>query len=147
MRLAIATTLSVLLGAVCSVPGLAQPVPIELGRNFSLRPGESAPMRGEELRVGFEGVKNDSRCPKGEQCVWAGDATVWVWLQRGSGPRGMHELHAAEGPGQTLQVFGHDLRLVGLAPGPVTGKAIAKGDYVLTLRLSQSSASESDPSR
>ncbi|MDC8770229.1 hypothetical protein [Roseateles albus] len=123
----------------------ARPAQIELGTQFSLKAGDFAQM-GEALkgtavldraglRIGFEGVSADSRCPKGEQCIWAGDATVRVWLQQGTGPKELRELNAAEGLAQTAYAYGYALRLLSLAPYPVSGKAIAASDYVLTLKL------------
>ena len=144
MRLAAATIVASLAWTACSMAGPARPVHIEPGKNFSLRTGESAQAHDDALRVGFEGVTADSRCPKGEQCVWAGDATARVWLQHGSGPRETRELHAAPGAAQAVRVLDHELRLVRLDPYPVTGKPIAKADYVATLTLSRSSAAESD---
>ncbi|MCV2360725.1 hypothetical protein LNV08_17270 [Paucibacter sp. TC2R-5] len=149
----LAVTLSALLafaslaGSACSMDKSARPAQIELGQSFSLRPGEvvqaTDALEGSAgtatewagLRIGFEGVSADSRCPKGEQCMWAGDATVRVWLQQGTGPKELRELNAAEGPAQTAYAYGYALRLLSLAPYPVSGKPIAAGDYVLTLKL------------
>lgn len=117
---------------------------IEFGRNFSLRTGESAPTREAALRVGFDGVTADSRCPKGDRCVVAGDATTRVWVQQGSGPREMLDLHAASGAAQAMTVPGYELRLVRLDPYPVSGRSIASGNYTATLMLSRSATADSD---
>lgn len=117
---------------------------IEQGQDFSLRTGESAQTRDGALRIGFDGVTADSRCPKGEQCIVAGDATARVWLQRGSGPKETRELHTATGTTQSVRVLDQVVRLVRLDPFPVTGKAIPKTDYVATLRLGRNGADESD---
>lgn len=47
-----------------------------LGAPFRLSPGESVSVEGEPLRVRFERVKSDVRCPVTVQCIWAGAATV-----------------------------------------------------------------------
>ena len=143
MRLA-ATFVALLAVTGCGMADSAQQGYIELGRNFSLRAGESAPTREAALRVGFDGVTADSRCPKGERCVSAGDATTRVWVQQGSGPREMLDLHAASGAAQAMSVPGYELRLVRLDPYPVSGKSIASGDYTATLMLSRSATAESD---
>lgn len=144
MKLAVATVAALLAWAACSTAGLALPLQFELGKNFSLKAGESAQASDPALRVGFVGVVQDSRCPKGEQCVWAGDATLQVWVERGAGPRVVRELHATPGAAQTVRVLDYGLRLVRLDPQAVTGKVIAQGDYVATLMLSRDSATESD---
>jgi len=143
LRLAAATFVASLVLIGCGVAATAQPVVIELGRNFSLRTGESAATREAALRVGFDGVTADSRCPKGEKCIWAGDATTRVWIQQGSGPRETRDLHAALGAVQAMSVPGYELRLVRLDPYPVSGKPIESRDYTATLMLSRNSAVES----
>ncbi len=136
-KLAAALLVCPLTWAACTHAG---PVPaplVELGQSFSLRVGESARTAGS-LQVGFESVSNDSRCPKGVQCVWAGDAILKVWLQQGSGPRTAHELHAGPGFSPSVVALGHELRLVRLEPFPVANRVIVQSDYVATLSLQHS---------
>jgi hypothetical protein len=144
MRLAAVTIVASLAWTACSMAGPAQQARFEFGKDFSLRAGEFAQAADGALRIGFEGVTADSRCPKGEQCVWAGDAIARVWLQQGSGPRQPRELHTAMGAARVASALGHDLRLVRLDPFPVAGKVIAKPDYVATLTLSRNSTTESE---
>ena len=120
----------------CSMTEPARPVQVEVGKSFSLRAGETARAVEPALLIGFEAVTSDSRCPKGERCIVAGDATVRVWVQQGSGPRQTRELHVAPGAEQALPVSGHELRLIGLEPAAVSGRPIAKADYVATFTLS-----------
>jgi len=49
-------------------------VQADLGEEFSLSIGQSAVIAGEDLSIRFEEVVEDSRCPKGVQCVWEGRA-------------------------------------------------------------------------
>ena len=133
MRSAIATIVALLACSACSSASSASPVRAGPGQPFSLRVGESARTDDGALVIGFEGVTADSRCPKGEQCVWAGDATVRVWLQQAGGPRLTRELHTASNPPHAESAPSHGLRLVRLDPLPITGKAIAQGDYIATL--------------
>ncbi len=114
------------------------------GQDFSLRAGESAQTRDGALRIGFDGVTADSRCPKGEQCIRAGDANALVWIQQGSGPKEKRELRTAPDAAQSVRVLDHFIRLVRLDPIAVTGKAIAKSEYVATLRLSRTSPNEAE---
>ena len=138
MRFAATTLALSLCWAACSVAAPDQPLLIEAGKSVSLRVGESAQTRDGEWRIGFEGVSADSRCPEGVQCVWAGDATVRVWLQRRAGPRELHELHTAARAASGASAPGSDgrrLRLMRLDPSPVASKPVAPGDYVVTLTL------------
>ena len=69
------TRLVALLAAVagCSGPGGLEAVQ---GVPFALEAGESARADGHEVR--FIEVVEDSRCPDGAECVWAGKARVRV---------------------------------------------------------------------
>jgi hypothetical protein len=134
-------------GVACTDWGVAeavQPATIVPGKNFSLQPGEIAQTPDGAWRVGFESVTADSRCPKGERCVWAGDATVRIWLQRGAGAKQTHELQAAVRAAQAVRVPDQELRLVRLDPYPVSGKVIAREAYVATLTLIRTTSSEPD---
>ena len=137
MRLAAATIVasSILLWTACSLADPARPANIEPGKTFSLRVGESVRSDDGVLQIGFVGVAVDSRCPKGEQCIWAGSATIRVWLQQAGGPRLTRELHTASKAPQVEKLSGMDLRLVRLDPHPISGRAIAQGDYIATLAL------------
>lgn len=144
MRLAIAMMVSTLAWTGCGAAGTAPTIAIEPEKDFSLKVGDVAQLAGGALQIGMEGVTADSRCPKGEQCVWAGDATVRIWLRQGSGPKEVRDLHAAPGAVQAVRVLEHGLALVRLDPLPVTGRAIAGNAYVATLRLSRNSPVISD---
>jgi hypothetical protein len=139
-RLAAANVLASVAWTACSASGPAPPPAVELGRSFSLRVGESVQTRDARLRVGVEAVLADSRCPKGEQCVWAGDATARVWVQNAAGARETRELHTAANAAQSARVAGHELHLLRLDPVPVSGRALVPGDYVLTLELRRGTA-------
>lgn len=108
-----------------------------LGEGFTLRVGESASIEGASLQVGFLEVANDSRCPKGERCVWEGDATVRIWVQRGAGAKEKRDLHTSGKAQDSADDSGHEVRLLRLAPEPVSGRTIEQRDYVATLQVSR----------
>jgi hypothetical protein len=47
-----------------------------LGKPFTLKVGEHASVDGVSIRVGFDSVTADSRCPMGAMCIRAGEAVV-----------------------------------------------------------------------
>jgi hypothetical protein len=129
-------------GVTAAPPGSpAARLAIDAGQPFQLQPGQVAAVAaggasaGDGLRVGFDGVGSDSRCPKGEQCVWAGDATLRVWLQARGGPRHDGEVHTAQGRARSFTAAGHTLQLVRLDPAPISGRALAASDYLATFTL------------
>jgi hypothetical protein len=148
MKIAAVTVLTACFGTACSVAGPHQPLPlpqaqslrVAMGSVFKLPVGGSAQIEGTALQVGFDAVTSDSRCPKGEQCVWAGDAAVRVWLQDGAQPRLLLTLHLSTDPGPIGRALGHQVRLLRLEPDPVSGKPIAPAAYVATLTLTTGAA-------
>ena len=130
-----ASTILLSLGYVACGSAVSEPQPlrIEPGQSISLRPGQVALAADGGLRFGFEAVTSDSRCPKNVQCVWAGDATVRIWVQRGAGAREVRDLHVATG--STREPPDPGVRLVRLDPVPFAGKTLEPRDYVATLAL------------
>lgn len=141
MRLAAVMIVACLGWTACSAANPSHPVTIEPGRPFSLRAGESAATRDKSVQVGFDGVTADSRCAIGEQCIVAGDAVVRVWLQRGAEPRQTRELRL------TPIARDNELRLERLDPARVSGRPIARADYIATLWLTSGPAAAADADR
>ncbi len=143
MKTLVALIAAALLCGACSTTGAVGAQAVEPERPFDLRPGGTARMADARLLLGFDGVTADSRCPKGEQCFSAGDATVRVWWQRDGAPRETHDLHLA-GRGGTALLGGLELRLVALAPVRLAGQPIPPRDYVATFVLSRHPTAEVD---
>jgi hypothetical protein len=116
---------------------------VALGQRFSLKIGESAQVEGEGLAIGFESVVTDSRCPKGEQCIREGEATIRVWLRKAPGARETQELEvSSEDSGLSYQ--GYELRALRLDPYPISGKAVERTQYSALLELARGSSPPSD---
>lgn len=141
MKRTATTLLASLLWTACSTAQPEQTMRVTIGRPFTLTVGAVAQLDNSEVRVGFTGVSSDSRCPKGEQCVWAGDAVVQVWMHRGSDPRQLLVLHTAPSAAQAAQALGHELRLLGVTPEAVAARPIRPADYGVTLKLSLAAGS------
>lgn len=55
-------------------------IEVELDTEFSLSIGEEAVIESEDLRIRFESVIEDSRCPLNVQCIWEGRASYTLGL-------------------------------------------------------------------
>jgi Zn finger protein HypA/HybF involved in hydrogenase expression len=133
-----------LVPAAGSMAGSSQPHKAALGARFTLRIGESAQIEAEALQIAFEDVPTDSRCPRGEQCIREGDATVRLRLQKAPGPGERLELRTAPKEQSAMRFLSYEVRLVRLDPYPVSGRPIARGDYVATLELTRGSTAAPD---
>ena len=109
----------------------------ELEKSFQVRLGHSAMVTGVALVIGFEAVTSDSRCPKGEVCVWEGDATVRIWLQPGAGAKDVRDLHTSSKQSSAANFGEWSVRLLALDPYPVTGRMVQQADYVVTLLVTE----------
>jgi hypothetical protein len=118
----------------CNSP--TEPQAAKLDQGFTLMPGGAVAF-DDGLQVGFDQVISDSRCPRGAQCIVAGDATVRVWLAKAPAERENRELKTTPGAAQTT--YGaYTIALVTLTPSPEVGGTIRPTDYAATLTVSHS---------
>lgn len=114
-----------------AIPATAASSSVSLDTPFELRAGQTAVVSGEALSVTFESVPEDSRCPTGVQCVWAGNAVVRVVLSQGGKAAGV-ELNTNLEP-KTATYLNYTIELVSLAPYPsAKGGPIAQSQYRAT---------------
>ena len=100
---------------------------------LTLAPGQAAAVDAGALRVRFDGVQNDSRCPADVACIQAGDAVVGITLIAADRSQQRYELHTT---GATAVVHtGLTIALETLDPRPVSSRSIRPADYRLTLRV------------
>lgn len=144
---------SILLGLICLIliqPFLAActgaPAGIEadLGQEFLLPIGQEARITGEDLRISFEDVIEDSRCPLNVTCVWEGRAGILVQLTYDDTT---HKVVLNE-PGLTgnaVDMFRDYSITFHLKPYPGEAENISKKDYYLQLTVSKQQQSSFSP--
>jgi hypothetical protein len=113
---------------------------VKLGEPFELRAGEKVSIDGGELLLTFV-VTQDSRCPKGEQCIVAGKARVSFEAAPRKGEPVTFELETGGSASESseMDVSGFRISLRGLDPYPVSGRPIPAQDYVAKLSVGSSS--------
>ena len=118
----------VLLVAGCSSP--TRPDRVPKGEPFNLRIGESA-LTTDDVRIRFDTVRSDSRCPMDALCVRAGEAVIALTVsRRGEIPVG-RELDTT--PARSTTTFlNFTITLSSLQPYPRSDRQIQPGDYVAT---------------
>lgn len=114
---------------------------VSLDKPFLLAPGESASVAGEDLTVRFVGVINDSRCPEGAVCIWAGEVSCTLEITSGEivNTKVLVQPGSAEPP---TTDFGDYRITYDVQPYPQVGKQIAKEDYRLSLTISKKLSTE-----
>ena len=108
---------------------------VKLGEPFELRAGEKVSVGGE-LDLTFLGVPQDSRCPKGEQCITAGKARLRLQATpRGAEPVAFELETESSSESGEMDIAGFRIILLNLSPFPVTGRPLLPGDYVARLSV------------
>ena len=103
-------------------------------QEFKLKIGETAKAQRDGLEVEFDSVTEDSRCPRGVTCVWAGNATILLKVKTGDGPPVTVELNTNINP-KSSRYSEYELRLKELKPYPEADVKIKPSDYEVTLTL------------
>lgn len=110
------------------------PPPATLDKPFTLKLGAAESIDGEGLRIQFERVVSDSRCPKGVQCIRAGEAVIQIAVMRGS-TKGSYELKTLPPSASRVEVGRHFLTLVSVEPEPTIDAPPRPADYTATLTV------------
>jgi hypothetical protein len=106
-----------------------------LDQPFELAVGNAVHLTTTDLTVAFVRVDADSRCPRGVQCITAGEAQVR--LAAGTAKQAADDvvlrLPGGADASDWVPVHGYALRLVTLEPEPAAGVRTDSTAYVATL--------------
>lgn len=120
--------------AVCGNPQPFEPeIEVPLDEPFVLRIGQSAEVSGTDLRLRFDEVREDSRCPTDVVCVWGGNARLTLTVDA-DGEVDAHELNTALDP-RSATADGFVIAVEALQPETRTTRTIDPDDYIATLRV------------
>jgi hypothetical protein len=119
--------------------GFPKMVPVEVDKPFQLKLNSRAMLKRGGLTLKFLKVKEDSRCPTGVDCVWAGRATVVVHVTKNGKSFGNVELTRSATQSTRKSVAGYSLQLVDLSPHPAAGQTSAPSNYVGSFLISRPS--------
>jgi hypothetical protein len=104
------------------------------GEQFTFAPGQSVTVGGE-VKVKFVNVTEDSRCPKGVQCIWAGQVVCLLELTAGGKTSQVSVIESGGGPAeQTASDYQFKFEV---APYPEAGKQISLKDYRLSMNVTK----------
>jgi phage shock protein E len=104
-----------------------------LGQPFDLKAGTSAVLT-DGLRLTFERVRTDSRCPLDALCIQAGEAIVVLTLAQSAAAPVEQELRTTPAFSEA-SYLSYVVKLVALAPYPRSTQPIRPEEYVATLTV------------
>ena len=87
-----------------------------------------------KVSVKFLALVEDSRCPEGVNCVWAGNAKVSLKVRRSNGAWKTVELNTGLGA-QSVTFEGYELKLSSLTPSPKAGAPMDRRRYVIKVSI------------
>lgn len=92
---------------------------VVLGQEFTLQPGQTVGVE-EDLKLTFEGVVEDSRCPSKVNCAWMGRAVLSFVGQKGQQKPAEFNLITIHSPDKTDRIFfeGYEIWLKAIEPYP-----------------------------
>jgi hypothetical protein len=99
-----------------------------------LAPGSPARVASTPLTITLERVGEDSRCPEGVNCVWAGDVEVTLRIEGGTARPTVATLHLHASP-RNVAHGEYKVTLVGVAPAPKEGVRTKPEEYRATVRV------------
>lgn len=110
----------------------------EYDREFDLQAGDIAISSDGKVKVGFENVLEDSRCPSDVECVWAGQVKVQIGFFT-DGKDSLKQVIILEGKAlaEPWLLEGYSVKLISVEPYPISTKQIRLEDYKITLLVTK----------
>lgn len=126
--------LSTVLASVAVGPALAQTARAEAiaGVPFSLRLGGEAEIEATGIRLRFDRVTDDSRCPIDAFCVWAGMFGMVLVVDAGGGRTALDV--ALDTLGTEGTAYGFHFVLLEVKPSRLAAEPFDPADYAVLLR-------------
>ena len=121
----------VLLLAIISCQYITSSDDPRLGEEFELEFGEQASLENRELSIKFTELLEDSRCPEGVVCVWAGNAKVALQINDQE-----TTLNTYLEPKETT-ISSFNIALISVSPYPVYTMDFQNEDYVVRLLVTE----------
>ncbi len=131
--------LMILVLAGCSDSTLKSDASITSKNPSALKLSESKRFYG--LQVEFMQLIGDSRCPKGIQCSWAGNAqAVFLVTGKDSAETVTLNTHGGDKYPQQAYVQGYEITLKGIKPYPAANIKIDPSQYIAQLKVLEKEA-------
>jgi hypothetical protein len=107
-----------------------------LQEEFTIVVGQSITVEGEDMVVTFDKVIGDSRCPKGVQCIWAGEVSIQVTIVYKGTAYPMALIQSGANEQATAAFQGYTLTFK-VSPYPDSKAKVEFKDYELIMTVSE----------
>jgi hypothetical protein len=113
----------------------ATAVNAQRAQQLTVRINRQAKTPRGNLTIKFVAVE-DSRCPRGTNCVWAGDAKVTIRVTGRRGQSKTFDLHTNL-QGKSARFDGYEITLGNVTPYPATNIRINRNGYTASFTISK----------
>ena len=103
---------------------------------FEVRVGKERKVEGADLKIAFLEVTEDSRCPEGAMCVWAGNARARMTVSTSQGDCAEFALNTHLQPIE-FQFGEYTIRLQRLTPAPSIHAELKPSEYKAELVITK----------
>lgn len=118
--------------------GEPDPPQAGVGQEFPIKVGQQIKLAGQDVKVKFVAVSEDSRCPTDVNCVWAGNAAIALDFVDGNCTTLLKlNTHQNSQSPENGKAGTYRVKLVKLDPHPRSTEKIAAGDYTATLIITK----------
>lgn len=105
-------------------------------QTITTRVGKQKKASRSKITVKFVELIEDSRCPEGTQCVWAGNAKIKVTVSKNGSQPMTFEANTNNGAkGETYE--GYAISLTNLTPTPASNVRINRNAYTATFSITR----------
>lgn len=111
----------------------SQPRQVEVGREFTLKVGKYVEVATAYFTVTFNGITQDSRCPRDVVCVRAGSVTAEIEVRASDGRSATPKLTIGDDGSRTAQFGSYVITITDVRPYPVSTTAIDPKEYDVTV--------------
>jgi hypothetical protein len=102
----------------------------------SIQIHNSKAVPGARFKIKFVEMVEDSRCPTGTSCIWAGNAKVKIEVRGSRGGSKTFEINSATQP-TVVNYSGYEIKLTGLTPHPAANIRINPDKYLATFEVTK----------
>lgn len=129
----------VLITTACSSTPPPEPVIFSLDRPFTLAIGQTGSFKTmADFTICFDKIASDSRCPKGVECITAGQADVVLSIGKGGKSSTVTlPFIIPNGNGNVTQVEGYSIRVLGVSPMKFKDKELNPKDYNIVVQVTE----------
>ena len=117
--------------SACGVARARQARPVQT----TLAVGKAFKVPDTSITVTFEDVVEDSRCPTGTNCIWAGDAVIRIGIRSAANSGSSYTLHTNPQFMREVEYEGIRVLLTNLMPHPAEGALPQHDQYVASLSI------------